>query len=132
MVSTIGLQPVSMSSILIFSTKFGALVKLVKTTVCKIVTTGSSPVCTSKIKYGLVAQIVEQETENLRVSGASPFQATIYWAIAKLVRHWILIPAFPSSSLGSPTTLTNICLLTLKQFIFLRRILICQFQCMIY
>ena len=87
---------------------------------------------TSKIKYGLVAQIVEQETENLRVSGASPFQATIYWAIAKLVRHWILIPAFPSSSLGSPTTLTNICLLTLKQFIFLRRILICQFQCMIY
>ena len=29
-------------------------------------------------------------------------------------------------------TLTNICLLTLKQFIFLRRILICQFQCMIY
>ena len=54
-----------------------------KAKVCKILSTGSNPVYPSKIKYGLVAQIVEQETENLRVSGASPFQATIYWAVAK-------------------------------------------------
>ena len=31
----------------------------------------------TSLLYGLVAQVVEQETENLRVGGASPSQATI-------------------------------------------------------
>ena len=48
---------------------------------------GSSPIRVANIIYASIAQLVEQQTENLRVTGSTPVRGTIYAVVAQLVER---------------------------------------------
>ena len=47
---------------------------------------GSSPIRVATI-FASIAQLVEQQTENLRVTGSTPVRGTIYAVVAQLVER---------------------------------------------